>query len=279
VLVAALGAAFVVATPLIEPAPAVISDAALDLPHEAVSFASDSGSQIKGWFVPAQKPVGVVVLMHGVRANRLSMVGRTKFLHKAGYQVLLFDFQAHGESPGKHITMGFLESRDAQAAVSFARGRAGEGFIGAIGISLGGAAALLGEKPLPVDALVLEAVYPDIGSAVRNRLRIRFGDRGVLLAPLLLLQLWPRLGLGPSDLSPVNAIAQASAPVLMIVGGADRHTTLPDSLRLYGAAPQPKSMWIVPNAAHVDFDQVAGPEYEKHVLSFFSDVRATSADE
>lgn len=37
--------------------------------------------------------------------------------------------------------------------------------IGAIGQSLGGAAALLCPRPLQVDALVIEAVYPDIDGA------------------------------------------------------------------------------------------------------------------
>ena len=57
--------------------------------------------------------------MHGVRANRLVMLARARFLHKAGYAVLLFDFQAHGESSGKRITFGHLEGLDASAAVTF----------------------------------------------------------------------------------------------------------------------------------------------------------------
>jgi alpha/beta superfamily hydrolase len=52
--------------------------------------------------------------MHGVRANRLSMVERARFLSYAGYSVLLFDFQGHGESTGQHITFGYLESKDAR---------------------------------------------------------------------------------------------------------------------------------------------------------------------
>lgn len=183
--------------------------------------------------------------------------------------MLLFDFQAHGDSPGKHITMGYLESRDARAAVAFARGRANAGFVGAIGVSQGGAAAVLGEEPLKVDALILEAVDPDIESAVRNRLRIRFGDR----PPVLLFQLRPRLGIGASDLAPISSISSVTAPLLLIVGGADRHTTLPDSLRLYAAAPQPRSIWIIPAAAHVDFAAYSGHEYEQKVLGFFSGVR------
>ena len=80
--------------------------------------------------------------------------------------VLLFDFRAHGESTGDRITFGALESVDARAALDFLRTELPAERIGAIGVSLGGAAALLGREPLPVDALVLEAVYPAIDVAI-----------------------------------------------------------------------------------------------------------------
>ena len=44
---------------------------------------------------------GAVVLMHGVKGNRLAMLRRARLLHAEGFGVLLFDFQAHGESAGK----------------------------------------------------------------------------------------------------------------------------------------------------------------------------------
>jgi alpha-beta hydrolase superfamily lysophospholipase len=62
-------------------------------------------------------------MAHAVRADRRSMLGRAEFLHRAGYSVLLFDAQAHGESPGDRITFGYLEALDAAAAVSFAVAR------------------------------------------------------------------------------------------------------------------------------------------------------------
>jgi uncharacterized protein len=261
---------FLAGSVLIAPAPALIPETALRLPHEAVEFRGRSGNVLHGWFVPASSDArGTIVLMHGVRANRLSMVGRAGMLHRAGYAVLLFDFQAHGASPGDHITMGWLESGDARAAVAYARSRAPGQFVGAIGASLGGAAALLGAEPLAVDALVLEAVYPDIATATANRLSMRFGGLG-LLAPLLLLQLEPRLGISPSDLSPVSAISRVHVPVLIIAGGADRHTTPADSARLFAAAPEPKQLWMIPGAAHVDFEAYAGQAYAERVVSFFA---------
>lgn len=60
--------------------------------------------------------------------------------------MLLFDFQAHGESPGDHITFGFLESRDARAALDFVHRELPGQLVAALGISLGGAAAVLADR-------------------------------------------------------------------------------------------------------------------------------------
>src|SRR5262245_47632682 len=79
---------------------------------EGVDGPSRFGSTLAGWFRPGERGRGVIVLMHSVRESRLTMLGRAGFLSRAGYSVLLFDFQAHGESPGKHLTFGWLESRD-----------------------------------------------------------------------------------------------------------------------------------------------------------------------
>src|SRR5436309_3521044 len=118
------------------PAHQSIGDLPSDLAGRTVQFPSASGAMIHGWFIPGQKGAGAVVLMHGVRANRLSMLDRARFLSRAGYSVLLFDFQAHGESAGDHITFGYLESRDAQAAVNFLRANAPDEKIGVIGVSM-----------------------------------------------------------------------------------------------------------------------------------------------
>ena len=116
-----------------------------------------------------------MLLRHGIRENRLRMLPRASFLQEQGFSVLLFDLQAHGESPGRRITFGKLEALDAAAALRFVRGRVPGEQLGAIGVSLGAAAALLGPEPLGLDALVLEAVYPEIDSALANRLRARLG--------------------------------------------------------------------------------------------------------
>jgi uncharacterized protein len=263
------GGTWLAGTILTSPAPQAMGQLPAGIEGKAVQFDSESGSTIHGWFIPGAKGAGAVLLMHGVRANRLSMLDRARFLSRAGYSVLLFDFQAHGESGGKHITFGYLESRDAQAAVKFLHTVVPGERIGAIGVSMGGAAALLASPPLNVQAMVLEMVYPTIDEAVADRLSIRLGGWARLLTPLLTWQLKPRLGLRTEDLRPIDHLDKINAAKLFIAGSDDLHTTIAESRRLYEAATIPKDFWVVSGASHIDFHQAATDEYESRVLEFF----------
>ena len=240
-----------------------------DLTGYSVDFPSQSGGLLHGWFIPGAEGRGTIVLLHGVRATRASMLGRARFLSKAGYSILLFDFQAHGESDGEQITFGYLESRDAQAAIKFARGaRPGEK-IGVIGVSMGGAALLLASPPAEVDAIALEMVYPTIDAAISNRLKVSLGNWAGVLTPLLSWQFRPRLGVGPSSLRPIDKVGHLAAPKLFVAGADDRYTTLDESRRLYEAATGEKELWVVEEAGHVDLHQVEQFQYENKIVEFF----------
>lgn len=252
------------------PARTSIGEAPSDLAAENVQFQSHSGANIKGWFIRGQKGAGAVILMHGNRANRLSMLGRARFLSHAGFSVLLFDFQAHGESSGDQITFGYRESKDAQAAVEFMRARAPGERIGVIGVSMGGAATLLASPPLDVNAMVLEEVYSTLEQAAANRLTSRLGGWSRILTPLLTWQFGLRSGTSVDALQPIKKVGEIAVPKLLIAGAADRHTTLEESQRMYVAAGGPKELWIVEGAGHIDLHELKRQEYERRVLSFFS---------
>lgn len=243
---------------------------------QVVQVPSLSGSLLQGWWMPGQQPGGgAVVLMHGAWSSRLTMVQRARVLHEHGFAVLLFDFQAEGESPGRHITFGRLEGLDAAAAVAFVRKRLPGERVGAIGVSLGGAAALLGPEPLPVDALVLESVYPDIEAALSNRLREGLGTVvGPVFTPLLTptfdLLLPPILGVKPNELRPIDRIGAATAPLLIASGTADDRTPISEARSLFEHAPEPKQFWAVQGAAHVDLERFDPAAYWRVVQPFLS---------
>ena len=258
---------------LAHPVQTAIGNPPADLSAEPVTFASDSGATVHGWWCPIQNANGTVLLLPGIRANRLSMVERARFLRRAGYSVLLIDFQATGETKGDHITFGWKESREVLAAIDFIRHANATAPVAIIGSSLGGAAALLATPPLKIDALLLEQVYPTIEIATRNRMENYLGVFGRTLTPLLLNQLQWRLGVSASQLRPVDHIENVECPVFIISGKNDRNTRFTDSRMLIERAGNPKEVWFVPNAGHVDLHRAARQEYETRVLSFLATMR------
>ena len=256
---------------LVLPANHPIENPPPDLHAENVTFPSTSSATIHGWFVPGEPRHGVVMLLHGVHANRTVMLSRAELLSRAGYAVLLFDFQAHGESLGNQITFGFLESRDATAAVNFLHEKLPGEKIGVIGVSMGAAAALLAQPPLPVSALVLESCYPTIYQATEDRIVERIGLLGRLATPLLTCQLKPRLGISPDELKPIASAKNISVPKFFISGSTDKLTTAQEAKDLFAAAAEPKQFWLVDGAAHEDLRLVAGGEYDRRVLAFFAE--------
>jgi esterase/lipase len=228
---------------------------------------------IHAWLAPGRPGAGAVLLLHGMGGNRTDMLGRARFLHSAGFTVLAPDFQAHGESPGQHITFGELESLDARAALSFLRSAAPGERIGIIGVSMGGAASLVGSAPLEADALVLESVYPTLRDAVSDRLHVWLGPLGFLggaVTPALVQLVAPHIGVDPDSLRPIDVIGNVTEPLLMIAGTDDQYTRLSETRALYAHATSPKQLWEVEGAGHEDLHRFAPAEYERRVGDFLA---------
>lgn len=263
------GANVLVGWGLARPVSVVIGDPPADLHAQAIAFTSKADREVRGWWCPAPDASASILLLPGIRANRLSMVERARFLRRAGFSALLIDLQGTGETRGDRITFGWEERHDVLHAVEFLRRTQPGAKVGIIGSSLGGAAAVLAAPPLQVEAVVLEAVYPSLERATRNRLRKYAGPLELLLTPMLLSQLPARLGAPASDLRPVEHVKALTCPLLIVSGGADRHTTVGDTQTLFGAAVEPKELWIIPGAGHVDLHRFARAEYERRVGTFF----------
>jgi fermentation-respiration switch protein FrsA (DUF1100 family) len=262
------GAVFGAGAYLSKPQRLALGDPPPELFATPVLIPNDKG-YVAGW-VARGAGSGALLLLHGVRADRRQMQARALFLNRLGYTVLLVDLPAHGESAGERITFGAHEAEGVRVALGWlARNLPGEK-IGVIGASLGAAATVLSRPGAQVDALVLEAMYPTIDEAVENRLAMRLGAPGRWLAPLLLAQLPWRTGVVTSALRPIDAMAQLTCPVFVIGGADDRHTTAAQTRRIFGAAPEPKQLWLVDATAHVDLHAAATAEYERRVGGFLA---------
>lgn len=237
------------------------------LSAQTVRIPYGDGQQVSGWFLPGRAGEGTVLLLHGVRGNRLQMLARARWLQREGIASLLIDLPSHGESSGERISFGRNEAPGAAAALAWLRQRLPGERIGVIGVSLGGASLLFADRQPELDALALESVYPTIADAVQDRLAMRLGATvGRMLAPLLLVQIPLRLGFSTDQLCPIDAITHTHAPLWVASGTEDLHTRWPETQALFAAAHAPKTLWPVAGAAHVDLHGFAATAYEARLL-------------
>ena len=129
---------------------------------------------------------------------------------------------------------------------------------------------------MPVDALVLESVYPDIDAALSNRLRTHLGPAigavfTPILTPLFKRLLPPLLGVSPGDLRPVDRIGAITAPLLLVSGTLDTHTTIAEAAALFARAPEPKQYWAMEGATHADLERHDPEAYWRVLLPFLNE--------
>jgi uncharacterized protein len=241
-----------------------------DLPGvEDVSFLGSGGVTLAGSFV-APKNGAVIVLVHGLFANRQQLLPEARLLADNGYGVLLFDNRAHGASGGTTATWGLLESEDVAKAIDFVQQRTHVPAtqIGLLGLSIGGTAVLREAAGDPrVGAVIVEATYSSMGGEIEYMFG-RYGPFSKLPA------LWTAQmvgGLDYSRLVPQELLcALRSRPLLLIYGSDDPDVPLNEGQRMADASCRPDSLVIINGAKHGGFMQADAATYTDRLLAFFN---------
>ena len=255
---------------LLAPQPRQVGDMPPGFQGRAITFSSESGATLAGWSVELQEDQGVVVLLHGIGGSRRDMLSRSKLLTEAGYSTLLIDLRAHGESGGESTTLGHLERHDVRAAVAFARELHPGEPIAVLGVSLGGAAALLA-SPLAVDAMVIDSAFSSLRQAVHNRVAARLGPLAYVPTELLLVQSRLRFGVSAEAIRPIEFMPELGCPLFLLSGELDEETTPAETQAMFDAALQPKRLWILPGAGHEDLYRIFPKSYKERVLGFLGE--------
>jgi len=200
------------------------------------------------------------------------MLARARLLHDHGYAVLLYDARGHGQSAASHVSYGWFETRDLLGALDWLRAR---GFTdyGCLGASQGGATIVLAAAQLPpLRWVVLESVYPSLQTAIDRRFRHAAGDAGWFVDRALMpIAAW-WAGASFEQIAPVKHIGEVHCPVFIMSGDQDPYTLPDDARELFAHAVEPKTLWLVPGAAHVDLYGFAKQDYEQHLLSFIDGI-------
>jgi alpha-beta hydrolase superfamily lysophospholipase len=243
------------------------------LAYEDVTI-EGQGVALNGWYVPGQG-AAAIVLVHGFASERREMLEFVPWLHRAGYDLLLYDQRGAGTSGGDGVTFGYYEAGDLDAAARYLQVRSGARHIGAVGRSAGAAAAVLAAgEGAPLDAVVADSGFADLERvAAESAARLfgpGWGQFSSILSPLILWHAEQQSGLRAAKIRPVDAVAHLSPrPVLLIHGMKDELFSYQHSETLYAAAGEPKDLWLVPDTIHAGASAKQPAEYQRRLLAFF----------
>lgn len=240
---------------------------------ESIEFVSSDHphTMLRGVFLKPDKPVGTVIVCHGVGANHSDIEVIHQVVYEAGFQVFTFDFRGHGLSEGHTITYGLNERSDVLGAYNacLSRNDVHPGRLFALGVSMGGASLTLALPEMPlVRAAVLDSAFADLTLMVEHQFRFLPQSLRTIVTQVARAFSWIETGADINQLAPVRAIAKVDLPVLIIHGDADRIVPVEHASLLYAAASNP-TLHIEPECPHIGTVMLNSHKYERLVSQHF----------
>jgi len=250
----------------------VSTPAKFGLAYQDVHFpAATDGLDLAGWFIPSPGSRCTVLICHGIGANKSCFMEVVPFLHKAGYNVLMFDFRGHGNSAGHTTTFGVNEARDVEGAAAFLANRPDSRTIIGYGFSMGGSGLLHAAPHLPqMKTLIVDSTFADFPILVQGQLDPLPVPLRPALASLVGFYGYLETEVKMSEMSSLESVSALGDRRLLIIHGRNDPQIPPAQAHMLSAAdPGVHRLLMLPGGhcgGHANFPKV----YEGAVLAWMS---------
>lgn len=246
-----------------------------NLPFQELILKTENSStlNIAASYLPAQKDTAVIILA-GIRGNRVAGLPHANYYHKKGYGVLLIDLRATGESEGHFLSFGYHEKAELLAGVEFLN-QQNISHIGAHGMSLGAATIIYSfAEKTDYAFVVLESPYDNIRQAFYNRMPILPLDNFIFKPLVFWTKVMAKVEM--KDLAPEDYIHLYKGKMLLIAGDREEKVRPIETQQLFDKmTTSDKYLEWIEGARHVHFFNQY-PDRMKVILDEFYDVESWS---
>lgn len=215
---------------------------------------SEDGLKLHALWIPAENPRGTVLFAHGYRSTYLvDFGGAMDLYHRQGFNLLIPDQRAHGESEGKYITFGVKESEDMLCWLNYHNRTFGNYPVLLSGMSMGASTMMyLADQALPENArgIIVDCGFSSPYAILDAVFRSVTHLPGwlCLWATDIFAKLFAGFGLNEKDSRKV--LAKNRLPIIMVHGMADDFVPCAMSEEAYELCTGEKQLLLVEDAGH-----------------------------
>lgn len=224
-------------------------------PFETIKLTTQNGNKIEAWFAGTDSvALGTVILFHGLSQSKATKLTEAYEFRYQGYNVMMVDFRAHGNSDGNKTTVGYREAEEVKLAYDYAIKEAGMPVF-LWGSSMGAVAIpkAIADYDLKPAGVILEMPFASLQSHIRARVRSN-GFSGFPEKPFaFLVTFWTGIERGYKGFkfNTDQYAAKTNCPVLMQWGAKDNMVLQYETDNIYNAlSSKNKKLVIYENADH-----------------------------
>ncbi|MGE5680562.1 MAG: alpha/beta hydrolase [Bacillota bacterium] len=228
---------------------------------------------LKGLFIHAltDKPYGTVIILHGIASSRESQLDMAENLSVQGFNSIVFDLRAQGESGGTYCTFGYYEKFDVSRYIdeSLKRYKNSAPFA-VMGHSLGGAIAIQAmAKDKRIKCGVVSSTFTSLKEITFDYMKRLTGIPFRFVSDISLKNS-EKIARFPVDVvSPEEYAKKVCQPVLLIHGTNDERISINYGKRIFKNLKSPDKQWYpVKGANHNNLWEIGGKEYQRRIAGF-----------
>lgn len=235
-------------------------------PKAAIPIAYSTGSTLK----KQKETPRTIIILHGISSCKEFFLPAAEKLTGQGFNIVLLDLRAHGQSGGEYCTFGYNEKHDVSAVVDMLLEKDSTQKIGVMGHSLGGAIALQAlaeDKRLQFG--VIESTFNSLEAVVEQYGVNYFGIRSPWLARHTLEKSGEIAHFDPYQVVPAESARHITQPVFVSHGDSDERIPWQLGKQNYDQIASTDKQWyLIPHARHNGLWQTGGAVYETALMGF-----------
>ena len=245
------------------------NDVTTDSTFKTVYLKTKGSLKLEGWYIAADSSKGTVLLFHGHGGNKSGVIKEAESFNKMGYNTLLIDFRAHGNSEGNTSTIGYDESEEVKLAYDYISNK-GEKNIVLWGISMGASTITKAVKDyqLNPNKIILEMPFGTIKDAVVGRVKM-MGLPPQPIATLLTFWGGTENGFWAFGMKPQEFASSIKCPVLLQWGKNDPRVSKAEEDILFKNITNTNKKFVVyETAGHESLCKKETAKWEEEVAAF-----------